>query len=1492
MIANSHLRSLCFSVLLFSLIPDQSEAAPWQAPPLISGDDAGSALGGGESGRLEFAQTLFTDRKTSLTVWSFREELERGDFSKALAELSRLQIADPQLVVPMANGTWGPLFLNVLRDFDLLPASLQGKLLRESSGAANRRLIEILGQHDVQSLPGFWLRYAGTEEAMQALMLMSRIQIDRGQARSAAVWLRVVVEAGRPKYAAIAQQQLRRLQADDPLNRGVDPKQDAASKAATAADSVNKPASEFPEFASWAFRPAMSPTLEAQIRAFRIAASENLVTPTSSWEPALDKERVYQRTMRGLAAIDLDSGEPLWHYPISPALDQRLLKDRNHANLFARVLENPKAVTSFFSMDQSLFANSFCRDEVQSRPVTSNGRVFLVTTDDGVKLPVSSPRGFFGGPPSTAVPFQLGQLVALDAESGRRIWTVGRATLEQHLGAGDVGVWFYGPPCVTDQAVLSVFEWNGEIRLGRFSVETGQYLSSAPISIPEQTIDKDAIRTLWACTPVRDGGLLWTTTSTGWLLCLDETTLSVVWASRLADESSLRSTSSVRRGRVAALTAQSALNRRWNRSLLKLVGDRILVLSQEAYEAILIDSRTGQRVKTIPVSNAILVHADDDVVVLSDRDSIQCFDLQDGRQLWKHRMHAMEDSESPMIGVKPTGLGAVRGGDLFLPLSNGYLAKLDLESGKVKQGKTRLLPIDGWGHLISASDDRLLYVSAGQVLRLSNTKPKKPVGEYLQLGRELLASGDPGSALREARQVAESDRDFRSAQNLIFQCLLKLARANSENYLDQLKAIQKTEMQQAEQLVLETELLLIDDRPVEAISLICELLKMRTSIIHVPARPVVLEASRSTPDSPSKTKRPTEQIDLTIRTWAMSALTDLLSEVDAEEWPRDDLRSIPQNLLSGIRSPAAVELMTDQVGQSETRQLAFELLQRAVKLKSEIGDAASVDYAGEVKLLDEFLRQIVAVDERDVGVPLDVLRRLISVAIAEMPPSFVAAVRTAGTFEKWSLTWPEQLREQLLQEEREWYAAWDSGDWSAVPIRSRLSYSDVQGVSGRASIADQKDPFLNQYLWRFGAGSPGRFFSSSLTGDVQSDWSLPLGEAIQRSSGWSGWVYRSGTILLLRSNRLLTAVSLLDREVLWSIPVSRLSGSADNRPFQDFLVLGTGRPGTDAAPSWRILSSSDGCICIEEQGECHVHELLTGNLLWKASLSAASFPVVPGPKHTLLFTDSNRTPLLVDVASGQFRAVESLSRKQLSVIHHNDSQIVIWDYQGAEAPRLLWMDPWKASEEERDGQKPAVQKTVALKQFEYFQFLDASTLAAINASGALRIVDLDDGESQDYQVPFSKSEFPASVRQSFLAANNHYLYVGAPEASPNVAHFSSTGRKIEFADELFVLDRKTGTVTAKVAAGKGASLSFQDPRFPMMLVMSQPNRDARRGPLNVRCFGVTGKRLLFKGRFPFDSSVRSLGYSVNRLRSFDLMVNGASFRIEASRSVAASGADQ
>ena len=103
---------------------------------------------------------------------------------------------------------------------------------------------------------------------------------------------------------------------------------------------------------------------------------------------------------------------------------------------------------------------------------------------------------------------------------------------------------------------------------------------------------------------------------------------------------------------------------------------------------------------------------------------------------------------------------------------------------------------------------------------------------------------------------------------------------------------------------------------------------------------------------------------------------------------------------------------------------------------------------------------------------------------------------------------------------------------------------------------------------------------------------------------------------------------------------------------------------------------------------------------------------------------------------------------------------------------------------------------------------------------------------------------------------------------------------VDFENELFVLDRKAGMVTGKVTSDEAASMLFSDPRFPMMLVGSQPNRKARRGPLLIRCYDAAGKKLRFSGRFPIDYGIRSVDYRVSHPQAFDLTVNGASFRVQ------------
>lgn len=1437
------------TVLLLASSPATTMALPWQpqVPELAEGDD--------DEDRFDLASTLFTDRKTSQAANAFREELAAGRDDKALVELSRMQAADPQLLVPMANGTWGPVFLNVLADFPLLPDSLQKRIVVGSSGIARNRLAELLESQDFQKLPEFWLRFPGTKESSQALLLMSRLQIDRGQTRAAEFWLKLVVDSGGPEFVSIAKRQLAQLTTNEDGDAAVGMKSPTA-------ESI----SIFPRYADWSFRPAMSPVLREQVLTFRKTAIRDDVAVTSTWEPGFDSKRAYLRTLRGVTGIELDTGKSSWHYPISPPTEKLLQQGRlsNALQPFANV---PPAVESFMRLDSSALASVFCRDEVQTHPVVSGGQVFVVATDADSTAPVANPSRLFGGPVANATPFRPGLLIALDAETGRRIWTVGRASLEQHLGPGDFGVWFYGPPCVMEHTVLSVFEWKGEIRMGKFSKETGQYLSSTPISLPEQSIDKDAVRTTWACTPIRDRGMVWSTTSTGWVLCLDESTMSVLWASRLAAESSLRSTQTVRRGRAAAITAMLPLNKRWNRSVLELSGNRMLVLSQESRDAILLDSRTGRRVKTLRAAGTNLLYSDDQLFLLLDGPNIRCFKMQDGEKVWEVASDFEKQSETGPSSVRPTGGGIRRDGYVLLPLSDGYLATVNLTSGEQKRGDSFLLPMNGWGRLEETPDGSLLYVAADQVTRLSHSKPSKPSIEHLSIGLELLAAGEPEKALQEARQIEKTDRDYRAAQKLEFDCLLQLSRTDSQQYLNQLRNVATSDMQQAQLIVLESEIQKDSGQHVEAITSICVLLRKPANVIRGPVASAVAEGlpvgQVQFPDGRIQIDR----IEQTIRAWAVSGLSELLSQVDVEEWPLEELNSIPRRLLLGIDLPAAATLVREQVLKDSSRQLNFELFQHSVRLATLAGKETPDEYQNEIDVLQGILKQTLSEENALNGVPLPVTRHVLAVAISELPRPFVEAVKAAGIYDQWGLQWPDELRDEFERASQKWASEWVHDDWSVLPIHARYAQKDF----GRARIADRDDDFLNHYQWGLTYGADGCFFVSPSIGAGQTIWNVALSETINQSQSRKEWVHRCGTVILLNSYQRLTAVSILDGDVLWSIPVQERVGFTHSHTFENFNVRTVSLLGAQRPPGGRLLTSGNGCFSIQGRDLIESRSLLTGDLLWQVSQSAFSSPVVAGPDGTLLFGGLDRKGLLVDVKTGQGQPANLNPLMQSRVMDYTDDKVVVWSQGGQVARGVTWVNPLTGD----------VVKSVSLAGFRLLQFVDSSLLAAISELGDLWFVNLKTGEVAKYRVPFGGDKFPGRVTERFVLASDRYVYVVFPSTNVNVRRRSPYLQAMATDGKLFVLDRKSGELISTVKTEDDALMLFEDPDFPLMMIGSQPNHEANEGPLVIQSYDVSGKRKQFDGRFPLNYGIRSLDYRINQKGSFDLMLDGSSFRIQA-----------
>ncbi len=1466
---------------------------------------------------LRVAQNLFTDRKTILTLRSLRERISSGQFDLVGDDIARLQATDAFSMVPATNDgtTFVPLYRALFDLFQNVPKTHTQGVVETHSSAADRWLQTAISDRSIDNLPRLIHRFPGTSASLEAHLVIAKLHLYRGNQLAARGWLVPLI---RPQIdesvRRVATQILQSMDHHDRTSNTGSPETTDGSDQPP--DGVpSRRINSVPQYLAWQFRPFVSAVLEKQISAFRNACWQAGVSPQTTWNAVVDADAVFRRTLRGVAAIDPTTGNARWHSQQLPNVDVEITGSTSNSAVFG---ELPLDTEAFVKLDNSLLATAFCRDSVVGQLSSDDERIYVVTEESRRQSVVPLNSVFVRRRPSDS--WSSTKLVALEKSSGRRVWSTGSSSLVDRLGSGPAGSWFAGPPLVAGRQLLNTLEWNGEVHLGCFASNTGELLWSTVLAFPDQTIDKDAVRRQWSATPKRHGGLIWIPTTTGNVCCVDELTRSVLWSTHVERDTSQGQVSSGRRGRPAVFTRPASLRDRWADAGLLYAGQsagaisrdaetasrqsdtqvsagrhRLVVFPEQSHDIVFVDATTGivdRRI--VAASGVIRVHVDGKYIVLAESESdadadadadagwLRCLACADGAEVWSQPLKS--------IGGRPTGHGVLQASLLRIPVSDGSIATLEIGSGEIVGRTSAILPTRGWGHLQDARDratDDLLYVAPDRLMRLSHQPPSPNAEDSLERALGLMASERWLEAFQLMEGIDETDRDFREVQEVRFQCALQLCFENSAEYVPKLQALARTEEQTVHVRVLRVALLMKDKQYGAAADQLAEILRLSPSTLTIPTPQMRRQAGTAAKaETVSQDVHPATVRSL--QTWATSEFSRLLefSPDAVDSLINGDAVSVA--VLLSIHHPLIRDVLHQQIRDANSDETAIQLIRHSINLAKQTLPASGSDrFSAERSLLNDRMN---AIKDRSANIDANLYAAqelLLATMIMDLPDGFLnhADSETSARFPD-----ARHLDEHFRTAMNSRCAEWKVQPYEAVPVTQTMSFSRSRTL---LSTVEPDDPFLRRFQWAATSGDFGRLLARDILSADNARWSIPGRLQVYGTySNRNDFLQRTGSILLLKTYREITAVSVLDQRILWRhmpVPTSGV-GVSSNENFRHYDPDTNLLPSQTSYTSFRIVGSGDRWLCVLHGRRIEMLDTFTGAVLWSVELPTSYTRVRACDAVVIAGSASIPGALCFDRRSGEMINITDAADLAARAICNVGELMVCWtrNDSGASAS-LQWIDPVTGR----------ITDEVSLADSQWFQFLDDRTLCGFNDRSELFVINLKTRKQQSCsfhaagdtsQADSRKEAGPPEIplwnpRRVQVAADSLNFYVSNRVGiSAGFFRQPSGHRFTRFESSLRAVSRHDGSLRWWISNNAVLLASTDQPDLPILVLVDDFSQAAN--PVQVRLTRNVFRGIaklsgdeLFKQAVPSKQGLRYAWLESSAPNSLDIAVHGMKVRI-------------
>ncbi len=1428
----------------------------------------------------EEQQRLPSDRKISQQLQELGRLTQTGNVGKIRDALKLLRAADPSLMVPDGNKTFRPLHRDLIDRIQSFPGEMQAELLNEP-GATARLLQESYEDNGPAGLVIFLQRYAGSRESLKAHLMLAAIHRDRGHRQATLYWLDPVLHSSVPaelRDSALAMRDEVNAAAnitpsamrdeDSELEQVPAAESGPEASKEKTADSEDIPVVETAETYSPAetandttsASEAISKLIKSgpgwqqklYLNSVERHASQDLVRLLAAdgdkqaiaWiagEPVVDSHAIYVRSSGGLLAYDKITGKLKWTRPLERQITRRTVPGR-------MPLPNgdERSFDDLDRLENSREILSLHRDAIPAYMTSDETRLFAIS-DSGEPLAAmpqfSQPFGGMLSGQSDLTSHPPQEMVAIDKETGRRLWSVGGAPLEERFGNELYRAWFAGAPTVSGGLLFGIVEHDDAHWIVCLRSETGEVVWKKILAYPEVNIFQDPGRQLTSSRPLVADGLIWASTTDGWLMAMDTLTHSVLWSRSMVTKNT-DSTRGLMFRRGTLQTQQlDSISDTWRPADMQLLQDALLVTGNANHQLLMINPLTGGiRRRVTPDGATVVLAADDESIVVAGPKEIQRRTLDNFNVVWKTKLHS--------TGVVAIGPAAKVDDNLLIQLSDGSIQVIRYADGKLVENFTAMRPAFSAGGLMSLPDGFVSYGLDHVSVFSANGNAAKTQTEPLEQARFLFETAKFAEAEKILVELQPDAEQIEVANRLMF----RIAAIRSLNEPDQRDVHLQTAARYASTtndraVVL---CLTLETQPNMASNQVVKFLKSPQTVLNVELPQITLLKEmllRPVVDSPlvnpDMTLKTSDRVTRPLRHQLLQILQQHLADntsADFASWASalqeisdTDVLSIEQN--SEILRDELMRRADLAVREDKLSETAWHLLLQARRCEDKrrlaTGDSGDIaknetlpQSAREFdatfnSLVDRFINQLaIAASQKDHPLrPHLAAVNLLAVVKSELFPDAADDL----------LPRPQEV---LAQQ----WSQWQDTPYSAVPIHPVEGSMMPQSNEAKLTLRYHEDPFLSAWRWSTFRETSVLAIRSLLQPD-EPMCTIEGGIFDAISMGGAGSVVRFGSVVLVQNSMGLSAVSIIDQRVLWS---RRIPNQSSRVIWQLMAQMHLFNRFSTAMPAWlevygrdlRISGGNNRWICVQTPTGVEMIDLLTGQNLWSLQNPPDNRHVFATDSCVFVSRTSNSSPANDDPAVTCLSQAAGIERNSAvsqdalrSTIMTTGNELVVWDDSVRSGGSILlnWTD----------AETGEVRRFLELKDMLKCQFMDIRTLAAVTKKGAFEIIDLVTTDKKNVQLAAAEeSEAENEMMKDFYSkaiiitdpANYYVFALPGVQGGQVQIMLGSIGDLYPIGKELRAIDRVTGNTRWTLKTDDNTNALFDVTGDPVLLLVNFSTR--------------------------------------------------------------------